>query len=164
MKKVIDENKFRERIPKTLIKEMEDFGKEFIKKNRNEIKGFLDKRGRFSKFKYGDIKRFQETPIEKFKEYGEGFRENAEEFKEIVSKLDRYLNKIWNDEVVANKNSKERDTFYRIPSDNWHYPQKQYIKGPYTILRIPKITKDFNKPFWKSNGGKAACPVNKQNL
>lgn len=124
LRRAIDENKFRQKIPETLkslIERMEDFGKEFIRKNRDEIKKFLDKKGKFQKFKYEDIKKFQNTPI-KFKEYGKEFVKNAEEFKRIISEVDAYLNEKWNSEVISNKNiPKERAIFYKIPIDNKYY-------------------------------------------
>jgi len=125
IRRAIDKNKFSPGTPKALkrlIKEIEDSGKEFIRKNRDEIKKFLDKKGSFQKFKYDDIKKFQDVPIEKFREYGEKLVKNVKKFKEVVSEVDRYLDKKWNDEVVGNKDiPKEYAVFYRIPIDNKYY-------------------------------------------
>jgi len=140
--KAIDENKDKKFIKgtpetlKSLIKRIEDFEKEFIRKNRDEIKKFLDKKGKFQKFKYEDIKKFQDTPI-KFKEYGKEFVKNAEEFKRIISgiisEVDAYLDKKWDSEVISNKNiPKERAIFYRIPIANKYYTNFLFFQPNYT--------------------------------
>ncbi|MBC7101165.1 hypothetical protein [Methanothermobacter tenebrarum] len=135
--RVVDDKKFISKVSKSLeklkelIRELEDFEKEFIRKNRDEIKRFLDKKGRFQKFKYKDIKKFRDAPIEKFKEYGEEFIKNAKKFKKLLSKVDRYLDKKWKDEIVGNKDISE-STVFRIPIDNKYYKNFLFFQPGYT--------------------------------
>jgi len=125
MENAIDSSKFKKGAPGALkenLKKIEDFGKRFIKENRDEIKKFLDKKGRFQKFKYEDIKRFQKTSIKKFEKYTDKFLKDAKKFKKMISEIDKYINELWNNEVIGNRDMpKERDAFYRIPIDNIYY-------------------------------------------